>query len=90
MPICARCTGFYLGLLAGIPAGLVISMFTHFALLHMTLIMMAGVAPLVVDGGTQYLGWRESTNGIRLATGLLGGAVLTAMWTEMLIYGSGM
>ncbi len=90
MPLCARCFGFYLGLLIGVPVGFVLSMYIHLDLLQMILVAMAGIGPLILDGGTQHMGWRESTNGIRLATGLLAGVTITAIWTEMLIYGAGL
>jgi uncharacterized membrane protein len=31
------------------------------------------VVPLVVDGGTQTLGWRQSNNSLRLVTGMVAG-----------------
>jgi uncharacterized membrane protein len=89
MPICARCTGFYLGLLIGILPGLVLSTITHLTLVPMTVVMVLGIAPMAIDGGTQYLGWRKSTNGIRLATGLIAGVVISAVITELVIFGTG-
>lgn len=73
MPICARCTAIYLGLFAGLVLFcLVPSMretWTRGALL-------AAAAVMAIDGGTQALGLRESTNDLRLATGLAFGAAL--------------
>ena len=54
MPLCARCFGFYVGLLIGIPVGSFLS------------------------------------NGIRLATGLMAGTTITAIWTEMVLYAAGL
>ncbi len=64
-PVCARCTGVYLGELA--------------ALLTLRWVRPPlWVAPLfcavmLADWGVQALGWRESTNPRRLVTGLLCG-----------------
>ncbi len=64
LPLCARCTGVWFGQLAA----LVLSFF-------ITPSFWSGLflLPLAVDGLTQAAGWRTSNNGLRLATGLLGG-----------------
>jgi len=71
LPVCARDTGAYLGLLLG-----------YFLLplrrkeasgppnLWITSLM---VTPMIVDAGTQWIGLRTSTNELRLITGLLFG-----------------
>lgn len=38
-------------------------------------VFILGLLPLMVDGGGQLLGWWESTNLVRLVTGLLAGVV---------------
>ena len=73
MGVCARCFGVYAGILAG-------------TLLYPVLwgrndmppgwVVLAAAAPLVLDGGTQLLGLRESDNTLRLATGLFFGAAV--------------
>lgn len=70
--LCARCLGILLGSLA---AAVVV--------LHLGVALpwtwgVALAAPLVVDWGTQFVGWRESTNGLRLATGILFGLAMAA------------
>jgi uncharacterized membrane protein len=70
MPICARCTGVYLGMLGGI------ALFWLIPLLRerfMRGVAIACVLPLAVDGLTQLTGLRESTNPLRVATGLVAG-----------------
>lgn len=69
-PVCSRCTGIYIGA------------FSYFLIAYFTpikytpiLVIMAILMtkPMIVDGFTQLLGLRESTNLLRLITGLLGG-----------------
>ena len=70
MPICARCTAIYAGLLAGIVAFRLIPLLRERV---MRGIALAAVLPLAVDGLTQLSGLRESTNELRIATGLVAG-----------------
>lgn len=76
MPICARCTGIYLGMLAGIVV---------FAILPWIEERMArwalaiAIVPMAIDGLTQLAMFRESTNLLRIETGLLAGAAF-AFW----------
>lgn len=64
LPVCARCLGAGLGQLAALPLAFVVP--PRFAAAALAL-------PLAVDGTTQRLGLRESTNKLRFATGLLAG-----------------
>lgn len=66
MPICARCAGIYVGVFAGIVTFLVMP-WLHEKVLRLAAIVTA--AAMFVDGFTQLLGLRESTNTLRLATG---------------------
>lgn len=70
MRICARCTGIYLGYLAFIP--FVWQFFTTQTLPN-PLLMAALHLPLLLDGGTQAKGLRESNNALRLVTGGMAG-----------------
>jgi uncharacterized membrane protein len=70
MPICARCTGIYLGLLAGLLAFWLMPLLSEKV---MRVTALAALLPLAVDGLTQATGLRESTNGLRIATGLVAG-----------------
>jgi uncharacterized membrane protein len=76
MPICARCTGIYLGMLAGIAAFLVVPWAREKA---MRIAAFIAVTPLAIDGLTQFVGLRESTNTLRMATGIAAG-VAFSMW----------
>ena len=73
-PVCARCTGFY----AGLAAYLVCNVFIeHPYDLKMLMISIILLIPTSIDGFTQYLGFRESTNTLRFITGFIGGIGLT-------------
>jgi len=74
LPICARCTGLWLGYALA-------AVLVWFWLLPWWL-SLALVAPLVLDGGTQALGWRTSNNRLRLATGLVAGVgeIMFIVW----------
>lgn len=70
MRICARCTGIYLGYLA--LAGFAWQ-FWQGGALPRPLPMLALHLPLLADGLTQAAGWRQSSNALRLLTGVLAG-----------------
>jgi len=67
MPFCARDTGLFLGLAAGMAAVLFLRPRSSWAVI----VLLA--LPVVVDGGVQLLFDYESTNPVRLLTGILGG-----------------
>ncbi len=69
LPLCARCTAIYPALAAGVAAGLLLNP----PPLTTLAVVLPLAAPLVADGVTQSLGWRESRNSVRFATGLLYG-----------------
>ena len=76
MPICARCAAIYVGLLAGI------LLFMMFPRIHAHLarrILGFAMIPMFIDGVTQLAMLRESTNLLRIETGLLAGAAF-AFW----------
>lgn len=70
MPICARCTGIYLGLLAGLAAFRLVRFVSEKSL---RIAAFMALTPLAIDGLTQLTGLRESTNELRIATGLVAG-----------------
>lgn len=67
MPICARCTGIYAGLLAGILAFAVLPRIET-AVLKVAVIV--AMIPIGLDGLTQAVGLRESNNPLRIVTGV--------------------
>jgi uncharacterized membrane protein len=70
MPICARCTGIYLGMLAGLIAFPLIPLLRERV---MRMVALVAILPLGLDGVTQLLGFRESVNPLRVATGVIAG-----------------
>jgi uncharacterized membrane protein len=76
MPICARCTAIYAGVAVGLAAFAVLSSAREKVLRW---ILYLAVVPLAIDGVSQGLGLRESTNDLRVATGLAAGFAF-GMW----------
>lgn len=69
-PVCARCTGFYTGLI-------VFLIYNFFYPIDYTLnlfiISMILLIPAGIDGFTQLIGLRKSNNNLRFITGFIGG-----------------
>lgn len=70
MPLCARCVGIYGGMLIGILAFWAVPLLRERV---MRGVAFAAVVPLALDGLTQLTGLRESTNELRIATGVIAG-----------------
>jgi uncharacterized membrane protein len=70
MPICARCTAIYIGLAASL---IVFVLLPRMNELAARVTLMIAVTPMAVDGLTQLARLRESTNALRMATGLAAG-----------------
>jgi uncharacterized membrane protein len=71
-PVCARCTGIYIGFLT----------FPFFILgyIHInTLLSIAIIFPTIIDGLTQAYLNRESTNFLRISTGLFAGLGISSL-----------
>ena len=69
-PVCARCTGIYIGAILY----LIYSLF--FIFYYSNIVLLAAlfiISPLIIDGLTQYLGFRESNNILRFSTGFAAG-----------------
>lgn len=71
-PVCARCTGFYLGYFA-------LPIFTFSIWMPSFLWIFLLMLPALVDGLTQAYMNRESNNWLRLATGIPAGAACMAL-----------
>ena len=86
MAICARCTGFYSGLLFGIIIPIIFTGIYFIDINLILLMMLVGILPLAIDGGTQFLGIRKSNNYLRLATGLLCGLFLGILFNWLITH----
>lgn len=73
MPICARCTAIYAGAIAGILMFIAVPRLRRTPLAGWMLLL--ALLPMVLDGGTQAIRIRESTNVLRLLTGAPAGAL---------------
>ena len=78
LPLCARCTGIYLGVAASYVFLLVRRGFKVNALppVGVAIALTALLLPMAADGITSYAGLRSTTNELRFLTGLAGGAAL--------------
>ncbi|MBQ6512096.1 DUF2085 domain-containing protein [Methanobrevibacter sp.] len=69
-PVCARCTGFYTGLL-------IFLLYTFFSTIEYTstllILSIILLIPVSIDGFTQFFGLRQSNNTLRFITGFIGG-----------------
>lgn len=70
MPFCARDVGIFAGVAVGF------GLATFAAVNINPILLMLGLVPMGVDGGVQLVTAYESTNPLRLGTGLLAGASL--------------
>ena len=75
-PVCARCTGFYIGAFSYF-----IYVYFFFVEYTITLILIAFlmIVPTLLDGSTQLFDSRNSNNILRLFTGLIGGVGLAIL-----------
>lgn len=70
--VCARCAGIYFGLLMG---SIMFPFLNPGSNVPGRNLLLISLAPMLLDGFTQLLGFRESTNVLRLLTGFLFGVV---------------
>lgn len=73
LPECWRCTAMFAGVVVGMI--LIIRLGARAKWWWLALAAL----PLIVDGGTQLLGWRASTNQLRMVTGFAVG-IVGALW----------
>ena len=72
MPFCSRCTAIWLGLAIGLGFMMLYTIKLNEKFLFAIII---GIVPMGIDGVGQLLGFWDSTNIVRLITGLLAGIV---------------
>ena len=69
-PVCARCTGFYTGLIIFLIYDYFFNIDYSLNLLIFSIILLI---PTSIDGFTQLLNFRQSNNTLRFITGVIGG-----------------
>lgn len=72
--LCARCSGTVIGLVVG---SIIFSPFIGQTTIPANVVFMIITLPALIDWATQYAGFRESTNYLRLFTGILLGIGLS-------------
>src|SRR5690554_3355743 len=84
LPVCARCSGLFVGIVI---SHIYLLFFPRKAkampLLPVSLVLVFAMLPLFLDGIGSYLGFRETTNLIRLATGLALGVALPPIYMPL-------
>ena len=86
MPLCSRCTGIYIGMVIGFICYLLFCRFKTFDKISLVLVAITGLVPILLDGGSQYLGFRLSNNLLRYSTGILFGAFILIFILSFSIY----
>ncbi|MFO7792277.1 MAG: DUF2085 domain-containing protein [Candidatus Saliniplasma sp.] len=71
LPICARCTGFYSGVVLGVGSGKIFDQFIGLTAIHLFLLTIVVMIPFTLDGTLQGLTSWESDNWLRFGTGIL-------------------
>ncbi len=72
LPLCARCTGTLIGVFT-------LPIF-HWGIITPSMeLLMILTAPALVDGTTQFIGWRKSNNILRLITGFFLGTAISLL-----------
>lgn len=79
-PVCARCTGLYLGAFSTIILTILLNPSYNPLIFILGIIM---VLPTFIDGLTQYFCLRESNNTLRFFSGLIGGIGLGIVITNL-------
>lgn len=77
-PVCARCTGVFLGNIIAIPLYFTIPLHPFWYIL--------GCGIMFLDWFIQYMGWRESNNIRRIITGCIAGYALTSLYMMILCF----
>jgi len=78
MPFCTRDVGLFLGLVVGFFTA------TFIRWKIPPLLVLVGLVPIAIDGGLQQVTSYESTNPLRIATGLVAGLVLALLLAHFL------
>ncbi len=82
-PVCTRDIAIYLGALI---SGIIVyfTKWKHAKHTPHPIFFILALVPIGLDGGTQLLGWRESTNELRMLTGMIAGLAFSFYFVPML------
>ena len=86
LPVCARCTGFYISIFTYIILAIFIPITYSINSIVLGILFLI---PAGVDGTTQFFGLRNSNNILRFITGLIGGLgliIIVKTFKFMFIY----
>ncbi len=88
LPVCARCTGIYIGMLAGFIFLFVVNRKHEYGFppWWALLVGACGIILMGIDGVTSYGGFRPTTNELRLITGLMAGSALPMVLVPIFNY----
>ncbi len=86
MPICSRCTGVYSGLGIGLLLPFILYGIYSINVSVLLFLLIIGLAPMALDGFTQFRGLRKSNNHLRFITGFVGGLFLGIMFNWLLVH----
>ncbi len=87
LPVCARDTGIYAGFVLSLIVIALVERGRRPSELSRPWLVLVGAlifGTMVADGVSSYVGWRETTNDLRLLTGLLAGYAMTLVVVPML------
>lgn len=78
LPLCARCTGIYIGIFSSLLFLAVTKKFgsNQIPSINISIVLLLFLFPLIIDGFGSYLGLYSTNNVIRLLTGIMFGATL--------------
>jgi uncharacterized membrane protein len=86
MQLCARCFGFYLGLIIGLCLPFIFIDIFEIRITTLLAILLLGVAPMALDGITQLFRLRSSNNNLRFVTGIIAGLVLGILFSWLVVH----
>lgn len=85
MIFCSRCTLIYLMISPGILAGFLLISLVDPAMRYVLAAVALLLMPTIIDGITQFYGWRESNNLLRAITGALFGSGIGIAMTYLVM-----
>lgn len=84
-PLCSRCTGFVVGTVIFCIYSYLVPIHYTYNLFYLSILIQI---PYIIDGTTQYYGYRESNNMLRFITGFIGafGLIIMARIFKIILF----